>query len=107
MEPNYVLAQAIAANAEDEQEAIKGYYNLLSFPRLSDEDRELINEIIAEEKKHAYMLAIMAMKYDGEVKAEALPEGMHIGWTVTKDEEHEREECPDCPEGHRYDDEIE
>ena len=89
MEPNYVLGQAIAQNAMDEQEAIKGYYNLLSYTRLTEEDRELINEIIAEEKKHAYMLAIMAMKYDGEILAEELPEGMHIGWTVKKPEEKE------------------
>lgn len=47
MEPNYILAQAIAENAEDEQEAIKGYYKLLSYRNLSEEDREHINEIIA------------------------------------------------------------
>lgn len=90
MEPNYVLAQAIVANAEDEQEAIKGYYNLLSYPRLTDEDRKLINDIIAEEKKHAYMLAIMAMKYDGEVKAESLPDGLTLKWTIERDEDEER-----------------
>lgn len=106
MEPNYVIGQAIAQNAMDEQEAIKGYYNLLSYTRLTEEDRELINEIIAEEKKHAYMLAIMAMKYDGEVKAEALPEGMHIGWTVTKDEEHGGHERGEYPEEHRPDEKM-
>ena len=89
MEPNYVLGQAIADNASDEQLAIKGYYNLLSFPRLAEEDKELINEIIAEEKKHAYILAVMAMKYDGEIKAEELPEGIHIGWTISKPEDEE------------------
>lgn len=106
MEPNYVLGQAIAQNAMDEQEAIKGYYNLLSYSSLKDEDRELINEIIAEEKKHAYMLAIMAMKYDGEVLAESLPEGMHIGWTVAK-EEHEGHRRGEHPEEHRPEDIIE
>lgn len=90
MEPNYVLGQAIAQNAMDEQEAIKGYYNLLTYSRLTDEDKELIKDIIAEEKKHAYMLAIMAMKYDGEVLAEELPEGMHIGWTVKKSEHEDK-----------------
>ena len=89
MEPNYILGQEIAQNAMDEQEAIKGYYKLLTYPRLADEDKKLIEEIIAEEKKHAYMLAIMAMKYDGEILAEELPEGMHIGWTVKKTEEKE------------------
>lgn len=102
MEPNYILGQEIAQNAMDEQEAIKGYYKLLTYPRLADEDKKLIEDIIAEEKKHAYMLAIMAMKYDGEIKAEALPEGMHIGWTITKEEDFV-EECPNCPEGHGHD----
>lgn len=87
MEPNYILAQAIAENAEDEQEAIKGYYKLLSYRNLSEEDREHINEIIAEEKKHAYMLTIMAMKYDGFVKSESLPEGMTLKGTIEKNEE--------------------
>lgn len=89
MEPNYILGQEIAQNAMDEQEAIKGYYKLLTYPRLADEDKKLIEDIIAEEKKHAYMLAIMAMKYDGEILAEELPEGMHIGWTIKRPEEKE------------------
>ena len=80
MEPNYILAQAIAENAEDEQEAIKGYYKLLSYRNLSEEDREHINEIIA------YMLTIMAMKYDGFVKSESLPEGMTLKGTVERNE---------------------
>ena len=101
MEPNYVIGQEIAQNAMDEQEAIKGYYKLLTYPRLADEDKKLLEDIIAEEKKHAYMLAIMAMKYDGEIKAEALPEGMHIGWTITRDEEHEEHERGEHPEEHR------
>lgn len=89
MEPNYIIGQEIAQNAMDEQEAIKGYYKLLTYSRLADEDKKLIEDIIAEEKKHAYMLAIMAMKYDGEILAEELPEGMHIGWTIKKTEEKE------------------
>ena len=51
MEPNYILGQEIAQNAMDEQEAIKGYYKLLTYPRLADEDKKLIEDIIAEEKK--------------------------------------------------------
>ena len=35
------------------------------------------------------MLAIMAMKYDGEILAEELPEGMHIGWTIKRPEKKE------------------
>lgn len=101
MEPNYIIGQEIAQNAMDEQEAIKGYYKLLTYPRLRDEHRAWINEIIAEEKKHAYMLAIMEMYYDGEIKAEELPDDAHIGLTITRDEEHEGHERGEHPEEHR------
>jgi hypothetical protein len=61
------IAAAIAANNEDEQEAIKGYYELLKVV-VDPVDQEVIKEIIADEKNHSALLTKLAMKYDGAIQ---------------------------------------
>ena len=64
---NYQIAAAIAANNEDEQEAIGGYLKLLEI--LTDpEDIAQIEEIMGDEKEHSHRLTEMQLKYDGGVK---------------------------------------
>ena len=66
MSEDYKIAAAIAANNEDEHEAIKGYCELLEV--LTDpEDIAQIKEIISDEKNHAHMLTNMALKYDSGI----------------------------------------
>jgi rubrerythrin len=68
---NYRLAQMIAANNMDEQEAIKGYLELLELMQGIDgvdlADVAQIEEIISDEKEHAHRLTEMAFKYDGGI----------------------------------------
>jgi rubrerythrin len=63
---DYKVAAAIAANEQDEQAAIQGYYELLQVV-VDPEDRAAIEEIISDEKNHAKVLADMALKYDGNI----------------------------------------
>ncbi|MDR1300442.1 MAG: hypothetical protein LBK50_01915 [Candidatus Nomurabacteria bacterium] len=64
---NYTVAKIIAANAEDENEAIHGYLELLEV--LTDPaDIAQIEEIIGDEKEHAERLADMMKKYDGGIE---------------------------------------
>lgn len=66
MNDNLSIAAAIAANNEDEQEAIKGYYELLKL--ISDPaDQAIIKEIISDEKNHSHLLTDMAFKYDTNI----------------------------------------
>ena len=67
---DYNVAAAIAANGQDEQEAIKGYYQLLQVI-IDPEDKKIIEEIISDEKNHAELLAKLALKYDGYIEAAA------------------------------------
>lgn len=65
-EKNYAIAAAIAANNQDEQEAIGGYLKLLEV--LTDpEDIAQIEEIMGDEKEHSHRLTEMQLKYDGGV----------------------------------------
>jgi rubrerythrin len=67
---NYKVAAAIAANNEDEQEAIKGYYELLELVTDSG-DQAIIKEIISDEKNHSDLLTKLVLKYDsGIIEAE-------------------------------------
>jgi len=69
MAKDYKIVALIAANNEDEQEAIHGYYELLA--SLTDpEDIAQIEEIISDEKNHSHMLTNMALKYDNIEEAE-------------------------------------
>jgi rubrerythrin len=63
---DYKVAAAIAANNQDEQEAIKGYYELLQV-LVDPEDKKIIQEIISDEKNHADLLTKLALKYDGDI----------------------------------------
>lgn len=66
MSENYAIAAAIAANNEDEHEAIKGYYELLEL--ITDPaDQDIIKEIISDEKNHSHLLSTLALKYDGNI----------------------------------------
>jgi len=68
MSENFSIAAAIAANNEDEHEAIKGYYELLEL--ISDPaDQDVIKEIISDEKNHAERLSNLALKYDSNIAA--------------------------------------
>jgi rubrerythrin len=68
MGKNYAAAKLIAANAQDENEAIEGYLSLLEV--LTDAaDIAQIEEIISDEKEHAERLAEMMKKYDGGIEA--------------------------------------
>jgi rubrerythrin len=67
MGKDYTIAQAIAANNQDEQEAIEGYLKLL--PLLTDPaDVAQIQEIISDEKEHSHRLTEMQLKYDGGIE---------------------------------------
>lgn len=63
---DYNVAAAIAANNQDEHEAIKGYYELLQV-LMDPEDKKVIQEIISDEKNHADLLTQLALKYDGNI----------------------------------------
>ncbi|MDR0591212.1 MAG: hypothetical protein LBG75_01475 [Candidatus Nomurabacteria bacterium] len=64
---NYPIAISIAANAQDENEAIEGYLKLLEL--LEDPiDIAQVQEIISDEKEHAHRLAEMMLKYDGGIE---------------------------------------
>ena len=63
---DYKVAAAIAANNQDEQEAIKGYYELLAM-LMDPADKAIIEEIISDEKNHGHLLAELALKYDGNI----------------------------------------
>jgi rubrerythrin len=64
---NYPVALLIAANAQDENEAIEGYLKLLEV--LTDpQDIAQIEEIISDEKEHAHRLADVMLKYDGGIE---------------------------------------
>ena len=68
MSNNFSIAAAIAANNEDEQEAIKGYYQLLEL--ITDPaDQAVIKEIISDEKTHSQLLNDMVLKYDTNIAA--------------------------------------
>jgi|LSQX01.1.fsa_nt_gb rubrerythrin len=68
MSNNFSIAAAIAANNEDEQEAIKGYYQLLEL--ITDPaDQAVIKEIISDEKNHSQLLNDMVLKYDTNIAA--------------------------------------
>lgn len=63
---DYKVAAAIAANNEDEHEAIKGYYELLEV--ITDPaDQAIIKEIISDEKNHSSLLTKLALKYDSNI----------------------------------------
>ena len=66
MNDNFSIAAAIAANNEDEQEAIKGYYELLKVVT-DPEDQAVIKEIISDEKNHSHLLTNMVLKYDTNI----------------------------------------
>jgi rubrerythrin len=63
---DYKVAAAIAANNQDEQEAIRGYYDLLEV-LIDPEDKKVIEEIISDEKNHSELLTKLALKYDGGI----------------------------------------
>jgi rubrerythrin len=63
---NYKIAAAIAANNEDEQEAIKGYYELLDL-MTDPADQAVIKEIISDEKNHSDLLTHLVLKYDSNI----------------------------------------
>jgi rubrerythrin len=68
MTKNYAIAKLVAANAQDENEAIEGYLNLLEVLEDSS-DIAQIEEIVSDEKEHAERLADMMKKYDGGIEA--------------------------------------
>lgn len=63
---DYKIAAAIALNTADENTAIEGYYELLDL-LASPEDKDIIREIISDEKNHRELLAKLAEKYDGNI----------------------------------------
>ncbi len=66
MQTNYQIAQAIAANNQDEQSAIAGYYDLLDI--ITDpKDQDIIKEIISDEKNHSHLLTNLVLKYDSNI----------------------------------------
>lgn len=69
------IEEMIAANIEDEGEAIKGYLPLLqALEQEADKEAiDMIAEIIGEEVKHTLMLTAMLKKRKAVIKIE--PEG--------------------------------
>lgn len=74
--PDYWKAERIAKNIKDEGEAIEEYMELLGSldPEADAVTIKVINDIVAEEKKHINILQVLQKAYDGDIKAEELPE---------------------------------
>ncbi|MDR2063623.1 MAG: hypothetical protein LBQ02_02415 [Candidatus Nomurabacteria bacterium] len=65
-EENYKIAALLAKNNADEEEAIQGYYELLEV-MIDKNDKDIIREIVSDEKNHAHLLTEMMLKYDANI----------------------------------------
>lgn len=60
----YLISSLLRANAQDENDAMRKYYQLLTY--LTDEDDiAQIKEIISDEKNHEQILNKLDLKYSG------------------------------------------
>ena len=59
---NFIISSLLRANAQDENDAMRKYYQLLTI--LTDkEDIDIIKEIISDEKNHEKLLNQLDYKY--------------------------------------------
>lgn len=64
------IASLLAKNNAGEQEAIEGYYRLMTFPGLPQELYNDIQEIISDEMNHSEKLAHWVTRLTGVMPAE-------------------------------------
>lgn len=60
-----IANELVAVNQKAEADAILNYYRLLANPLLSNEQRDKIEEIIADEKNHQIILLEIQYQLDG------------------------------------------